>query len=283
MNKYSFKVNSNKSVNEFLSQSINLSVNIINKIKYGCIFVNGKLNKNVNDMLFKNDTLEIVLPQDEVNPYVVINDYPLEIIYEDEYFLAVVKEKGMLTHSAKYTNALTLEGAVINHFAPKPFTFRAINRLDKDTSGIILIAKDIISASYFNQLMKDGKIKKTYSAIIVGAPSANRFIINAPIDREKEGAIKRKVSLQGKVAITECLSVEKLNGNLYKAEIRLHTGRTHQIRVHFSYIGCPLFADELYGEKVNNKTYTLHAGSLEFTHPFTKEKLTLTAPIKLKD
>ncbi len=281
MNKYSFNVNSNKSVNDFLRQCINLSVNIINKIKYGCIFVNGKLLKNVNDMLFKNDTLEIVLPQDEVNPYAVINDYPLEIVYEDEYFLAVIKPKGMLTHTSKYSVVHTLESAVVSHFAPKPFTFRAINRLDKDTSGIVLIAKDIISASYFNALINRGEIEKTYSAIIVNKPKEEKFIINAPIEREKEGNIKRVVSKKGKYAETECLSVEKLNGNLYKAEIKLHTGRTHQIRVHFAYIGCPLFADELYGEKVSGKTYTLHAGKLEFTHPFTKEKLTLIAPLEI--
>ena len=283
MNKYSFKVNSNKSVNDFLLENVNLSLNIINKIKKGCIFINGKLNKNLNDALCPNDLLEIVLPVDEVNSYASFVNYPLEIIYEDEYFMAVVKEKGMLTHTSKYSVAPTLESAVVSRFAPNPFTFRAINRLDKDTSGIVLVAKDIISASLFNSLIKKGEIKKTYSAIIVNKPKDERFIIDAPIDREKEGNIKRVVSPQGKNAITECLSITPLTNNLYKAEILLHTGRTHQIRVHFAYIGCPLYADELYGEKVENKTYTLHAEKLEFIHPFTKEKLTLTAPIKIKD
>lgn len=279
MKTYLFKVKSKTNVQDFLLSELNLSLNIINKIKSGCIFVDGAPCKSLFDVLNANSKVEIVLPKDEVNPYLTPNNYPLEVVYEDEYILAVIKPKGMLTHSSKYNKAPTLESAVVSMFN-EPFTFRSINRLDKDTSGIVIIAKDIISASYFNNLIKANGIKKTYQAVVVGKPNKQSFIIDAPIERESEHSIKRVVSPIGKQSKTECLNVKELPNNLSMVEVLLHTGRTHQIRVHFSYIGHPLFGDALYGEKVDGKTYTLHAGKIEFTHPFTSEKILLTAPLK---
>ena len=283
MREYSIKVSSdfdNKSVEKLLKLKLNLSDNVIKKIKYNCVYLNGKAVTNINDNVSCGDELKILLPIDVVNPFAKKCDIPLEIIYEDEYFIAVVKNKGMLTHSSKGNSAPTLEGALVNYF-DFPFTFRAINRLDRDTSGIIIVAKDMISASLLNEQMKRGEIKKTYFAILDGVPKKSSFIIDAPIDREKVGSMKRIVSPLGKKAVTECLSITPISNGLSVAKILLHTGRTHQIRVHFAYIGYPLYADSLYGNKIENKTYTLHAGQIELTHPFTKEKLQLKSEIKI--
>ena len=276
MKTYLFKVKSKTNVQDFLLSELNLSLNIINKIKSGCIFVDGAPCKSLFDVLNVNSKVEIVLPKDEVNPYLTPNNYPLEVVYEDEYILAVIKPKGMLTHSSKYNKAPTLESAVVSMFN-EPFTFRSINRLDKDTSGIVIIAKDIISASYFNSLIKANGIKKTYQAVVVGKPNKQSFIIDAPIDRESENSIKRVVTPLGKQSKTECVCVKELPNNLSMVEVLLHTGRTHQIRVHLADYRLPLYADSLYGQAVDGKTYNLCASRLEFIHPFTKERVVLLA------
>ena len=285
MKEYLIKVDgeiSNKKIENALKQKLNLSDNIIKKIKYGCIYLNDKLVTNINNRVELGDLIKIVLPPDEPCEFTSINNYPIKVVYEDEYILAVLKPRGMLTHNSKGNSMPALDGAVMNYIN-QPFTFRAINRLDRDTSGIVLIAKDMISACAFGELMKKGKITKKYQALIVGEPIKNSFIIEAPIDRESPTSMKRVVSENGKYAKTECISIKGLNNGLSVAKILLHTGRTHQIRVHFAHAGYPLFADSLYGNAVCGKTYSLHAGEIEFTHPFTNEKLLLTAEIELEN
>ncbi len=262
-------------------KSIGYSNEIIQKIKFGGISVNEKISTNVNDRVKTNDQVKIIFPDDELNLYAPAVKGDLKVIYEDDYFIAVIKEKGILTHSSKSNSNISLEQLFYGYIAPLKLKFRAINRLDRDTSGIILIAKDMLSASLLSNQMKDGLIKKTYSALLLGVPKQNHFFINENILRESPSSMKRVCDKNGKTAITECLSIKDLNNGLSLAEIYLHTGRTHQIRVHFSHIGFPLYADSLYGKKVDGKTYTLHAKRLEFTHPFTKKKIILNSEVDI--
>jgi 23S rRNA pseudouridine1911/1915/1917 synthase len=164
---------------------------------------------------------------------------------------------------------------VCGYFHPNPFTFRAVNRLDKDTSGIVLIAKDMLTASLLSNQIKSGEFIKTYLAIVVGKPNKNHFFIEKPIMKESENSIKRVCNDKGKYAKTECFYIKDINENLSLLKLVLHTGRTHQIRVHLSSINLPLYADSLYGERVDNESYYLHANSLTFNHPYNKEKITL--------
>ena len=138
----------------------------------------------------------------------------------------------------------------------------------------------MLTASFLSEQMKRGEIKKTYSALVVGKPKENHFFIEKPIKRISENSMKRVCDKDGQYAKTECFVVGETKDGFTQIDAKLHTGRTHQIRVHLSSIGLPLYADALYGEKVEGKTYTLHAKSLEFIHPFTKEKIKLVCELK---
>ncbi len=260
-------------------KAIGVSSEIIGKVKFGGVFVGEKLLDNINTRVTLGEQVKIVLPPDEVNPYITPKKENLEIIFEDDYIIAVKKGRGVLTHSSRHNNAMSLEEIVCGYFLPEPFTFRPINRLDRDTSGIVLIAKDMLTASFLGKQMKRGEIKKTYSAFVVGKPKENHFFIEKPIKRISEESMKRVCADDGQFAKTECEVVGETQNGLTIIDAKLHTGRTHQIRVHLSSIGLPLFADALYGEKVEGKTYTLHAKSLEFIHPFTKEEINLVCDL----
>ena len=276
MKEFSFKVGSeydNFKIIDFL-KSVGVSKEIILKVKFGGIKLNQTIISNVNDKVNSGDKVKIILPPDIINEHVVPIKENLKVIYEDEYLLAVKKESGVLTHSSKHNNAKSLEQIVLGYLGSDT-CFRPVNRLDRDTSGIVLVAKDMFTASLLSKEMKDGLIKKTYSALVVGRPKENHFIIEKSIKRLDEKSMKRVCDDSGDYAKTECFFISEQNG-LSTLEITLHTGRTHQIRVHLASIGLPLFADSLYGEKIDGKTYDLCAKTLEFIHPFTKEKIKLS-------
>ncbi len=282
MKQFTFTVNeefNNFRLVDFLKKQ-GVSCEIILKIKYGGIFVNGVVNKNVNDPLKTNDAVKFILPPDIPNEHLTPVKGDLKILYEDEYMLAIVKERGILTHKLKFNDTPSLDALVTGYFLPYPFTFRAVNRLDKDTSGILLIAKDEFTASLLGEKIKNGEIIKTYTAVVVGKPKADKFIIEKPI-KKPENSIKRYCEEGGKYAKTECFFVKDLGNGLSLVDLILHTGRTHQIRVHLSSVGLPLYADSLYGREVKGKTYILHAKGLSFIHPFTNEKIELTSQIDI--
>ena len=256
-------------------KSIGVSKEIILKVKCGGITVNEKVLDNVNNALKTGDRVKIVLPKDQSNPFVKGIKGDLKIVYEDEYMLAVYKPSGMPTHNSKGNALVSLDQLVCGYFAPQEFTFRAVNRLDRDTSGIVLVAKDMLSCSLLGELVKRGEIKKTYLAVVDGVPKTDHFIIEKPIKREKEGSMKRVCDKDGKYAKTECFLEKQLENGLSLLKIILHTGRTHQIRVHLSDYGLPLFADALYGRAKKGKTFTLIANQLSFIHPFTNEQINL--------
>ena len=277
MKEFSFKTDTqfnNFKVVDFLKAK-GVSLEIIKKIKVGGIYVNDNLLTNINNKIFTDDVVKIILPNDENNLYIKAVKGDIDIVYEDNYFLAVDKKRGVLTHSSKYNNTLALDSLVCGYFQPNPFTFRAVNRLDKDTSGIVLIAKDMLSASLLSNQIKSGDFIKTYQTIVVGKPTKKHFIIEKPIMKESENSIKRVIDKNGKYAKTECFFVKDINEKLSLLNIILHTGRTHQIRVHLSSINLPLYADSLYGERVDNESYYLHANSLTFIHPYTNEKINI--------
>ena len=280
MNKFTFKVE--KQFNNFSALSflkaVGLSNEIIKKVKFGGIFINGQVVKNVNNLVKEGDVLTVVFI-DVLNPYIKAQQGNLKVVYEDEYFLVVDKESGVLTHSSRYNESLSLEGLVCNKYKSAPFTFRAINRLDKDTRGLVLIAKDEFTASKFGSMLKDGKIEKRYIAKVVSKPKADHFIIEKPIMRESENSVKRVISKSGQYAKTECFYLGEDESGLHIIELLLHTGRTHQIRVHLQSENLSLYADALYGESVKGQTYYLKAYKLKFIHPFLNKEMEITAPI----
>ncbi len=198
----------------------------------------------------------------------------IRVIYEDEYLVALDKPTNMPTHPSRGNSLPTLANAVMGMYGEE-FTFRAINRLDRDTSGIVIIAKDQLTASILSKDMQAGKFKKKYICRVVGTPKESCGLIDAPIERVCEGSIKRVVRDGGKRALTEYRVLE-YDGENSLCEILLHTGRTHQIRVHMAHIGTPLVNDFLYG-KATDEEYFLRCVEISLCHPITREALVLRA------
>lgn len=257
-------------IKQFLLQN-GLTATLIKKVKLGRVSINGEpvtMRADVN----LGDRVTVTLP-DEVSEGIPPIEMPLDIIYEDEYMLAVNKPRNMPTHPSRGNSLPTLANGVMAYFGGN-HTFRSINRLDRDTSGIVLMAKDQYSAGMLSREMKRGRFCKKYIAVVEGILEKKSGIIDAPIRREEEGSIKRIVAEDGKRAVTEYRVISE-GDNASLVEITLHTGRTHQIRVHFSYIGHPLKNDFLYGRQDGDESYLLHCFELSLPHPKTQEMITL--------
>lgn len=252
--------------------TLGFSVTLIKEAKYGGIHLNG-LPVTVRASVSEGDLVEIYL-KEEKSEGIPPMDIPLRVIYEDDDILAVDKPTNMPTHPSKGNNLPTLANAVMGYYDGN-FVFRSVNRLDRDTSGIVIIAKNRISAYALSASMKAGMWEKKYQAIVEGIPEPQEATIDAPIERIEEGNIKRTVRPDGKRAITKYKVVEELLDSSL-LEITLLTGRTHQIRVHMAHVGHPLVSDFLYGTK-SEKEYFLRCVEIKFPHPKTKEILIIRA------
>lgn len=250
------------------------SADIIKDLKKGGLLLNGKAVYTVETM-HRNDILETVFPDEETDlePVKIAG---VRLLYSDEDIAVFDKPPYVPTHQSIGHRRDTLA----NHFASLfPNTrFRAVTRLDKNTSGLCLAALNKLSSS----ILCENKPKKLYYAAVKGnIPDSGT--VNLPIDREREGIIKRTVSENGKPAVTSYKTVrksEREGGENKLLEITLKTGRTHQIRVHMSHIGYPLLGDELYGGDLGEiSRQALHCGHIRFLHPVTGEEMYFDSPI----
>lgn len=260
-----------KSMKEFLI-SLGLSMALIKEAKYGGILLNGEA-VTVRAAVRRGDKVEILL-REEKSKNVEPMDIPLRVLYEDDDIIAVDKPTNMPTHPSRGNSLPTLGNAIMGYFGGD-FVFRSVNRLDRDTSGIVVIAKNRISAYKLSESMKRGLWKKKYHALISGVPSEKSGVIDAPIAREAEGQLKRVVSNVGKRAISEYRVIEE-HCDSALCEVILYTGRTHQIRVHMAHIGHPLVSDFLYGDRCDRE-YFLRCKEITFPHPKTGENVTILA------
>lgn len=234
----------------------------------------------VNTGLKSGDKLCIRIMEKESSQIEPI-PYDLSIVYEDEDLLIVNKPYGMPTIPSMNHHHDSLANGVCAYYADKQqsFTYRPVNRLDKNTSGLVLIAKHFISASMLSAAAANGKIDKTYTAIASGIlPSCGT--IDAPIARCSSSLITRCVNFEcGEHAVTH-YRVLAQKEKYALVSVRLETGRTHQIRVHFSYIGHPLAGDELYGGSCSlMNRHALHAGSIHFIQPLTGKEISCQIPL----
>ena len=267
----------NKPVKAVLKSHFGLSEHMITLLKKDDgIKVNDK-KEFVNKILSEGDLVKITL-YETGSENILPDDVALDILYEDEDILAVNKAGDMPTHPSIYHFRGTLANAVMNYYKDVPFTFRAVTRLDRDTSGVVVIAKNAIAADKLSKQLQDGTFYKEYVALCVGIPSPESGRIDAPIHREKEGIIKRCIDENGKPAVSDYQVIDKKNGF---SLVRLFpkTGRTHQLRLHLSHIGTPIYADFLYGTDVENERIRLHCEKVSFTHPFSREKMEISAKI----
>ena len=272
-----------KTVKEFLRYN-QISTSMVTRLKKldNGIMLNGE-RVFVTAKLSEGDILELLTESgEEHSEFIFPTEGKLDIIYEDEDFLAVNKPPYLPVHPSKGHPYDSLANIVVYYYKQKneKFTFRCVNRLDKDTSGVTLIAKNAYAHELMRRLNIENKTDKTYYAIVHGKPEKEIGIIDLPIYRTEEATIKRIVDELVKTAKTLYETV-KTNNKLSLVKIKLLTGRTHQIRVHFSHIGHPLAGDFLYGDENDGviARQALHCGELSFIHPINEKQLILTAEL----
>ena len=214
-------------------------------------------------------------------------DIPLDIVYEDSDIIVVNKQKGLVVHPANGNPDGTLVNAIMNICKDSLSGIGGeirpgiVHRLDKDTSGLIIIAKNDKAHINLSEQIKNREVKKTYIALVRGVISENEATINIPIARSTKDRKKMAVSKDGKNAITH-FKVLKRYDKYTLVEVKIETGRTHQIRVHMSHIGYPVVGDVVYSNGKNPFGVIgqmLHAQKLTFKHPITNEELNLEAPL----
>lgn len=276
-------VNSSKysNVKEVLKAEFSMSDRLLLKLKkLDKIYLNGNVT-SVNHSVLENDSIECYLDYEEDNSNIVPTEMPLNIIYEDEAYIVVSKNAGIPVHPSMdhYTDSLSNGIAFYFNQIGLKKKIRPINRLDKDTSGIVIFAKnEYIQECLVRQMKSKGFIKK-YIAVVDGNLDNLEGTINAPIARKEGSIIERCVSATGDIAITH-YKVLKREPDFDIVECILGTGRTHQIRVHFAYLGHSLLGDTLYGTSSNLiNRQALHAYEVEFIHPLSKKKVKYIATV----
>lgn len=244
-----------------------------------------KLN-DVTTKLWKvpnvGDIISIEFP-DEKSEFPA-EDIPISPVYEDDDLLIINKQPGIIVHPTKGHPIHTIANGIMKYMADtnQQFKIRFVNRLDMDTSGLLIIAKNSHAQDEFTKQMKSNFIKKKYKALVKGIVKEDKFTINLPIGRPDEERVERAVMLSGGYdSITHVKVLERFEKDYTLCELTLETGRTHQIRVHMSHYGHPVVGDHLYGG--SNpwiiERQALHAYSLTFRHPVTNEVITVEAPL----
>lgn len=266
-------------IDVYLSEALeNMSRNAVQKlIAAGSITVNDKAVKS-NYKIKLNDLIEVVLPEPEVLD-IVPEDIPVDIVYEDDDLAVINKAQGMVVHPSAGHYSGTLVNGLMYHLK----SLSSINgvlrpgivhRLDKDTSGLMLVAKNDKAHNYLSKCLKEHSINRIYYALVEGTIKTDSGVIDAPLGRSEKDRKKRAVTYKNsKAAVTDYWVLERF-GKYTLIKLKLKTGRTHQIRVHMKHIGHPVVGDMVYGNKTNKfglNGQLLHSKSLGFIHPTTGE------------
>ncbi|MEE1321245.1 MAG: RluA family pseudouridine synthase [Acutalibacteraceae bacterium] len=261
-----------KKIFNFLRGYVKISVRLLRSLKTveDGIMLNGKRARTI-DIIHTGDKVTINIPDDSTMSIPI--DYPLDIVYEDDDLLIINKPPMLPMHESHNHQGDTLANAVAGYLIKKdkPATFRAIGRLDKGTSGIVVCALNSHVAARLS-----GKIKKQYLALVTARYDEDGTI-NKPVYRPDPMKTFRTADDRGDYAVTH-YHVEEKGDNYSLMRIDLETGRTHQIRVHFAYLGTPLYGDRMYGTEDDRICHqALHCENLTFIHPVTNEEFTVKA------
>jgi 23S rRNA pseudouridine1911/1915/1917 synthase len=276
--KYTIQDNA-KTVKSILTEKLKFSKRLSKKLELNRkIFLNEKAVK-LNKSVFAGDELYIEFDEEE-DEYDAV-DIPIDIIYEDDDLLVVNKQPYIVVHPTRSHQNNTVANGVAFYFRQNNINrkVRFVNRLDMNTSGIVIIAKNPYAHNQLANQMKSGTVEKFYYAVVEGLTETDEGIINEPILRLNPEDIIRVVHPSGKECITEYKAEKKYN-NMTLVKLKLITGRTHQIRVHMKHIGHPIVGDTLYGNKSSlTDRQALHCYEMKFKHPITNEDISLTCPI----
>ncbi|MGL4183647.1 MAG: RluA family pseudouridine synthase [Metamycoplasmataceae bacterium] len=262
-------VDKKERIDKFIANATNISRNDIQQIieEYG-VYVNDMLVRKVKFIVFEGQTITIK-NKIEKEIKAIPENIPFEIIYEDDDILIINKESGMVVHPSPGHTSGTLVNALLfycKNLSNLNGDVRPgiVHRIDKDTSGLILVAKNNKAHNYYAGLLKNHEIKREYIALVDGIINNNITHINAPIGRDPQNRLKYKVvSQNSKEAFSSVYVLKKYAKNTL-IKVLLKTGRTHQIRVHLSYINHPIFGDELYNHKIDDFNQRLHAYKISF-------------------
>ncbi len=274
----------------FLRQELGMSEGLVNRLKRrGALLVNGE-SVWADYLVRPGDGIRVLLEEPE--PGYPAEDGPLEIVYEDGHLLAVDKPAGMLIHPSRSQLTGTLANRVLGYYrrTGQDSAFHPVTRLDRDTCGLVLMAKNSHIHAAMNALHARGGLEKTYHALVFGAPPEESGIIDAPIARLPLPSLLRRVSPEGKPARTEYTLLARGEGRS-KLALRPVTGRTHQLRVHCVWAGFPILGDPQYrtaeSEAMSRDlglwTQALCAVELAFSHPVTGARMTLKSRMDVPD
>lgn len=239
---------------------------------------------HMNEYVYAGDRLKVFIRETEQSEKILPVELPFPVVYEDEDLVVVNKPSGMPIHPSirHYENTLGNAAAWYFKDTDEKFVYRCINRLDKDTTGLTIIAKNPLSGHLLQEQMREDKITRIYTAIVDGVPEPSEGTIDLPIARKDASIIERQVDAeQGEPAVTHYKVLEN-SGDRALVQLRLETGRTHQIRVHMKAIGHPLLGDYMYHPAYKGREdcrQALHAGEIIFFQPVSGEKIHLRAEL----
>lgn len=277
----------NERLDSYISKSnLDLSRSMVQKlIKENRVFVNGK-NEKESYKIKVNDNI-IIQIEEPKSSKLEAQDIPLDIIYEDNDIIVINKPKGMVVHPGNGNPDNTLVNAVLAHCKGSLSGIGGeirpgiVHRIDKDTSGLIIVAKNDKSHINLSEQIKNHEVTKIYTALVKGNISEDEATIDMPIGRDKKDRKKMSVTRDGKEAVSH-IKVVKRYGNYTLIRVKIDTGRTHQIRVHMAKIGHPVVGDEVYSSGKNEfgvKGQMLHSTILKFKHPISGKEIMLEAPL----
>lgn len=276
------KVNNGEShsLQDYLKDIVGVPKGLLHELRMSKkVLVNGVI-PNWTHPLNSGDAIILPVIFEEVSPSPTAMD--ISVLHEDDHLLIVNKPADRETHPSFENDQQSLSNGVAHYFMKNGVQakVRHVHRLDKDTSGAILFAKHALSGAILDRDLEARKIKRTYLALVEGLLSVSVGTIDKPIGKDRHHASRRRVSPSGQKAVTHFKVRKKfMKENLTLVEITLDTGRTHQIRVHMSSLGHPLFGDTLYGAKSKHSRHSLHAWKLTVPNPFQSRSITVEAPI----
>lgn len=273
-------------LSSFLKNELKMSTGLVNKVKWADgLRVNG-LSCHTNYQVEPGDVIAVRL--EEAQPEYPAEQGPLAVLFEDDWLLAVDKPAGMLIHPSRNRITGTLANLVQGYYARtgQQGAFHPLTRLDRDTFGIVLIAKN----SHIHALLQQRKPRKTYETLVFGGPDGEAGLIDAPIARKELPSLLREIRPDGKPSVTRYRVLER-GAQVSRLELEPITGRTHQLRLHCAYMGFPILGDPQYGSEASMafsrerdfETQLLLAKRLEFIHPITGQTMALESRMTLPE
>ena len=269
-------------IKNILRRKMGFSSRLLRKLKLSDgVTVNGEKHK-LFEVIHKGDVIQVKFPDEE--SHFEPQEIPMDVIYEDEDIVIVNKQPGIVVHPTKGHPVGTVANALAYHMKKQgeSYKIRFVNRLDMDTSGLLIVAKNSFAQENISKQMIEGKTTKKYIAVVDGIMTSLEGVIDLPIGIEDENAVGRVVTEKGQPSVTRYKVLRHLGEKRTEVELTLETGRTHQIRVHLAHIGHSITGDNLYGTLSGLiERQALHAAYLSFYHPRTCKQLELMAELPM--